>query len=642
MKPFGRRRASRTARHSAADPGGIRAGRDLIVGELRPRKAALLRVLGWSALEGAPALLSGALVAAALDQGFLAGRNSVGFALLGVLGLAMLIRVVATYAMFPHLAAVVEPLRDALVRRVVSGALDAAVAGRRPGKADPTAAVARLTEQVESCRNLTASLLRTLRQLVVTVVAALIGLAVLAPVVLPLVLAPLVPAAWLFVRLLGPLARRRRDLVVADERIAAESGRLVAGLRDVVALGAQDRVTGELAAAIEAQARATRALARASAVRLLVVGVGGQLPLVLLLVAAPHLVRTGALTPGEVAGATLYLVKELAPALRALTATVGDWILELGVVAGRLAEVGEAPAPDPVPLPIPAAAAERPVRPAALSAREVTFAYGPYAAPVVQNLDFALPERGHLAIVGPSGIGKSTLAALLAGLLTPQHGTILLRGAPIAGLDEARLRREIAVVPQEAYVFAGTVRENLAYLQPAATDLELDRAVRLVGCRDLVTRLGGYAAEITDPGALSAGERQLLALARTFVSPARVVVLDEATCHLDPATEALAETAFAARPGALIVIAHRMDSARRADQILLMDGHLPTVGTHDELLARSALYADLIGHWSVDPRPVARRTITSAAQAEESPAREAPATGTGHVATAADAAAKPH
>ncbi|WP_436772816.1 ATP-binding cassette domain-containing protein [Yinghuangia sp. YIM S09857] len=599
-----RRKQRDNARHAPVDPGGIRAGRDLLVDELRPRKAAFLRVLGWSVLEGAPALLSGALVAAALDQGFLAGRNSVGFMLLGVLGMAMLLRVGATYAMFPHLAAVVEPLRDALVRRVVGGALDAAIAGRRPGGTDPSAAVARLTEQVESCRNLTASLLRTLRQLAVTVIAALVGLAVLAPVVLPLVLIPLIPAAWLFIRLLGPLARRRRALVLADERIASDTARAVGGLRDVVALGAQDRVVAELGGVIEAQAKAARALARASALRLLIVGIGGQLPLIILLLAAPRLLREGTLSPGEVAGAVLYLVKELSPALRALTATVGDWILELGVVAGRLAESGTAPAPDPSAV-SPSTVAERPARPAALTARDVTFAYGPYAAPVVQGLHLSVPERGHLAIVGPSGIGKSTLAALLAGLLTPRHGTVLLRGVPTSDLGEERLRREIAVVPQEAYVFAGTLRENLAYLQPAATDAELDRAVRLVGARDLAERIGGYDAELSDPAALSAGERQMIALARTFVSPARVVILDEATCHLDPGTEALAESAFAARPGALIVIAHRMDSARRADQILLMDGHLPTVGTHDELMARSSLYNDLIGHWSTTttPRP---------------------------------------
>ncbi|UGQ13995.1 ABC transporter ATP-binding protein/permease [Yinghuangia sp. ASG 101] len=624
MTPSRRDRAPSHGRHAArrdrtaSGPGGIRAGRRLLVDELRPRKKALVRVLAWSALEGLPALLTGVLVAAALDRGFLAGQTGFGLAMLGVLAAAMLVRAAATYAMFPQLAAVVEPLRDALVRRVVGGALDTALAGRAAGAAAPSAAVARLTEQVEGCRNLTASLLRTLRQLVVTVVAALIGLALLAPVLLPLVLLTLVPAAWLFVRLLGPLARRRRALVLADERIADETGRIVAGLRDVVASGAQDRVCAELGASIDAQAAAVRALAKASALRLLVVGVGGQLPLIVLVSASPALVRHGMVSPGELAGAVLYLVKDLVPALRALTATVGDWILELGVVAGRLAEAGAVPGPARAAAGprVPGAAGPGSVRAAevaaapksavrsgsvVLSVRDLAFAYGPFAAPVVDGLTVAVPEGGHLAVVGPSGIGKSTLAALLAGLVEPSRGAVALRGVPLTDLPEERVRREIAVVPQEAYVFAGTVRENLAYLLPEATDGELDRAVRLVGCRDLVTRLGGYDAALADPSELSAGERQLIALARVFVSPAEVVILDEATCHLDPATEALAEAAFSARAGVLIVIAHRMDSARRADRILVMDGNLPTVGTHDELLAGSPLYADLTGRWSLAP-----------------------------------------
>ncbi|WP_424638222.1 ATP-binding cassette domain-containing protein [Embleya sp. AB8] len=544
-------------------------------------------------MEGVPALLSGALLAAALDRGFLAGRTGVGFVLLGVLALAMLIRAAATYAMFPHLAAVVEPIRDTLVRRVVSSAMVDATAGR-PG-AD--AAVARLTEQVESVRNLTASLLRTLRQLGVTIVAALFGIALLAPALLPLVLIPLGLAAWLFVRLLPPLARRRRALVLADEEIATRTGRVVAGLRDVVACGAQDRVVAELGAAADAQARAAGLLARASSVRLLVVALGGQLPLLAVLIAAPWLVRHGTLSTGEVAGAALYLAQHLEPAVRAATATVGGWFLELLVVAGRLAQAGAAtPAPVPAPRRAPA-----PDGAGGLVLDRVGFGYGPFAEPVVRDLSMTVTAGSHLAVVGPSGIGKSTLAALLAGLLTPDHGTVRLADTPLTAWPEPALRAAVAVVPQEAYVFAGSVRENLSYLAPNATRAELDRAVRLVGAAELVTRLGGPDAPITDPGALSAGERQLIALARTYLSPARFVILDEATCHLDPPTEALAEAAFATRAGALVVIAHRIDSARRADHILLMDGNRPTLGTHHELLAGSPLYRDLVGAWEQRP-----------------------------------------
>jgi ATP-binding cassette subfamily C protein len=132
----------------------------------------------------------------------------------------------------------------------------------------------------------------------------------------------------------------------------------------------------------------------------------------------------------------------------------------------------------------------------------------------------------------------------------------------------------------------------------------------VVGLTALVTRLGGYEAEV-DPAALSAGERQLIALARAYLSPARLVLLDEATCHLDPAAEAAAEDAFAARPGTLVVIAHRMSSALRANRVLVLDGDSADIGTHDALLRRSALYRDLVGYWD-QTRPSQSQPATSA------------------------------
>jgi ATP-binding cassette subfamily C protein len=116
--------------------------------------------------------------------------------------------------------------------------------------------------------------------------------------------------------------------------------------------------------------------------------------------------------------------------------------------------------------------------------------------------------------------------------------------------------------------------------------------------RTLVDRLGGYDAEL-DPATLSAGERQLVTLVRAYVSPAWLVILDEASCHLDPSTEALVEQAFARRPGTLIVIAHRISSALRAEEILVLDGTQALHGSHGELLERSALYGDLVGAWHV-------------------------------------------
>jgi ATP-binding cassette subfamily C protein len=203
----------------------------------------------------------------------------------------------------------------------------------------------------------------------------------------------------------------------------------------------------------------------------------------------------------------------------------------------------------------------------------------------------AIRDGEHLAIVGPSGAGKSTLARLIVGLLQPQEGVVLLGGRPAPTIEP----RHRVLVPQQAYVFRGTLGENLLYLCPSAPPDLIDRAIDATGLRDLVDRLGGPGAEI-DPRCLSAGERQLIALARAYLSAARLVVLDEATCHLDP----MAEGSFAARDGTLVVVAHRISSARRAERILVVDGAEPLVGDHDQLVERSPLYRDLVGHW-LDP-----------------------------------------
>ncbi|WP_367668907.1 ATP-binding cassette domain-containing protein [Streptomyces sp. DT2A-34] len=256
--------------------------------------------------------------------------------------------------------------------------------------------------------------------------------------------------------------------------------------------------------------------------------------------------------------------------------------------SASLAHASLGPAPTLVPFPAPGDGR--------VELHGVTFGYAPSAEPVVRDLDLSLPSGTHLAVVGPSGAGKSTLAALIAGMLDPQAGQVHLGGVPVRSLDVGRLSRSRVLIPQEAYVVADTLRENLAYLHPAATPPDLDAAVHAIGATALVERLGGYDAPV-NPTLLSAGERQLIALVRALLPPAPLVLLDEATCHLDPAAEAVAERAFACRRSTLIVCAHRISSALRADLVLVMDGPRCRLGTHDQLLADCALYRDLIGHW---------------------------------------------
>jgi ATP-binding cassette subfamily C protein len=181
--------------------------------------------------------------------------------------------------------------------------------------------------------------------------------------------------------------------------------------------------------------------------------------------------------------------------------------------------------------------------------------------------------------------------------LRPQAGTVCLAGAPTSGVPGPALAGRRVLLPQEAYVFTGTVGANLRYLAPDRTDEELIAAADTLGAGDLLTRLGGPGARL-DPATLSAGERQLVALVRAYLATVRLTILDEATCHLDPVTEARVERAFAGRPGALVVIAHRLTSAGRARRILLFDGARPVLGSHPDLLAGSAAYRDMVGHWA--------------------------------------------
>ncbi|GAA4197372.1 ABC transporter ATP-binding protein [Streptosporangium oxazolinicum] len=573
----------------APEPSESSDGLRLLRSGLRGSRAPATRIAGWSVLEAAPALVSGWVTAAALDRGFLADRPVTGVAWLALLGVLYLVRAVAERAMFPHLADIVEPLRDHLVRRLV-GATLAEAAGR--GLALDSAGVSRLTRQVESVRGLVGTLLRTARPLAVTLLAAIAGLATLSPVAALLVLPPLLVALAVFPLSLRAVMRRRREVIIAEERVSVEIGAVLGATRDVAALGAREHAAGVVGAAAREYTSAGVAVARFGVVRVLIVLLGGHVPMLALLVAGSLMVADGGITAGALVGAVTYVTGHLVPALQTLTGSVGEYWAQLATTLARLA-TATAPAREPE------SAGIEVLDGTGLEADRLTFGYGPHAEPVLRDLSLTIPPGDHLAVVGASGIGKSTLASLLAGLRTPGGGEVRIGGVPVGEVGRRVRSETIAFVPQEAYVFAGTVRENLCYLNPAAEDADLASSARALGATELVERLGGYDAEIDDPATgLSSGERQLLVLVRVHLSPARVVILDEATCHLDPVAEARAEAAFATRPGTLVVVAHRLASAYRARRVLLLDGSRAALGTHAELLAGNREYAGLVGHWS--------------------------------------------
>jgi ATP-binding cassette, subfamily C, bacterial len=555
----------------------------LLLAALRRHPRALLRLTAWSVLEVTPLLLSGFAIAHALDAGFIAGRPETGLAWLGALGAAVVAGALATGQVYRILAEIVEPFRDDLVDAVVGGALQrSTVLGGRPD----SGAVARLTHQVEVVRDNFAGLLLLTRSFIVSTISAIIGIAALTGVVALLVLPPLVAGLGIFLASLRSMMARQRDHVLTDEAVAESASTIARSLRDVVACGGEEQACARVQRDVEAHAAAERIVARMAAIRTLTVAVGGWLPAVGLLVGAHWLLTTG-LTLGAITGGLIYLTQGLLPALRALVDGLGAGGLRLVVTLDRLVEAGERATPNRPAL-------QRTPHGHDLVVDGVTFCYGRHAEPVVKALDMVIPEGQHLAMVGPSGAGKSTLAGLLAATHFPDQGEVRLGGVPVADLDAQSLAYHRVLIPQEAYVFAGTLGDNLRYLHPSATRAELDAVVAELDLRALVDRLGGYDAVI-DPGTLSAGERQLIAVARAHLTPAPVLILDEATCHLDPVAEERVERVLAARKGGtLIVVAHRINSALRARRIVLMDGAHLVTGTHRELLATAPLYRDLV------------------------------------------------
>jgi len=569
---------------------------------LRPRRA-LIVLLAWSLLESAPALASGRLVAGALDDGFLHGRMLTGLLWLLVLGALTLLGALATRAMYPRLGDVVEPLRDTLVTAVVRGTLARACDGDTDPGPLGAAPVARLTRQVETVRDVVAGQLLVVRQFAVTGIAVCVGLASLALPLAALVAGPLLLSLLGFGLLLKPMINRQRAAFLAEERVAALSGTAIEGLRDITAAGVERRVADGVNTAVDEQYRLSRALAGYGALRRMIVVFGGNIPVLLILVAARPLLRHG-LTAGALVGALTYVTVNLEPALRTLVQGVGASALRLSVAMRRLSEGGldllaqDAAAVTP-PTPSPAVRSRSPHHhPGAIEVEGLRFRYGPHADPVITDLRLTVGPHEHLAIVGPSGTGKSTLVNLLSGLLQPEAGRVSLLGEQLAGLPPSALPDIRTLIPQESYLFTGTVRENLDYLRPDATTGEIRRAAAGLGADGLIDRLGGLEAQLT-PRLLSAGERQLVALVRAYLSRAPIVFLDEAACHLDQTAERRAEAAFRERPGALVLVAHRISSARRADRVLLLDGECTDLGTHSELTARCPQYAELVGHWDL-------------------------------------------
>ncbi|SEG99917.1 ATP-binding cassette, subfamily B [Nonomuraea solani] len=491
---------------------------------------------------------------------------------------------------------VVLDARESMVRRFLRATVPAIT--RHP----PGELVTRVTSDTVLLREAATSSVIGLINGVVMLAGTLVLMSVLDLVLLGVTVAAVSVVIVLFALLMPTISK-------AQERAQEQVGRLggvlegaLRAVRTVKVSRAEDRQADRILSHARTSAEHGVRAVRAEATAWTIAWSGVQLAIILVLGIGAWRVGAGQL---EVSGLIAFLLYAFGLMDPITELSQNFTALQSGIAAAERIREIDAIETEPVTRPgarQSPAGAGGPV----LEFRGVTAVYGPDAEPAVRGVDLAIPRRGHVAVVGPSGAGKTTLFSLVLGFLEPQDGTLLLDGRPYAEYTRDEIRSRLAYVEQDTPVVPGTIRDNLLFSHPDATEEELAGVLADV-------RLAGKVAVLDDgldtplsSTQVSGGERQRIALARALLRTPDVLLLDEATAQLDGLTEAAVHDCVRARAAtsAVVTIAHRLSTVIDADEIILMeDGRVRARGGHAELLATDTLYQELVASLRISAQP---------------------------------------